>query len=70
MPDKKLIHNIKDELTKNGAIESLMTGSGSCVYGIFENKKIARNAYNVLKEKYETYICTSYNSKNKTYFKK
>lgn len=70
MPDKKLMHNIKDELTKNGAIASLMTGSGSCVYGIFENKNIARNAYKVLKEKYETYICTSYNSKNKTYLGK
>ena len=39
-----------------------MTGSGSCVYGIFENKETAKVAYHKLKEKYQTYICTSYNS--------
>lgn len=39
-----------------------MTGSGSCIYGIFQNKKIAKTAYNVLKQQYQTYICTSYNS--------
>lgn len=39
-----------------------MTGSGSCVYGIFKNKTIAKSAYETLKRKYQTYICTSYNS--------
>lgn len=39
-----------------------MTGTGSCVYGIFENKKMAKSAYNVLKQKYQTYITTSYDS--------
>lgn len=39
-----------------------MTGSGSCVYGIFENKGMAKVAYEKLKKQYETYICTSYNS--------
>lgn len=39
-----------------------MTGSGSCVYGIFEDKRIAKLAYNQLKKKYQTYLCTSYNS--------
>ena len=63
MKDKNIVKSIKDELIKNGAIGSLMTGSGSCVYGIFEDKQIARNAYKRLKEKYEIYICTSYNSK-------
>lgn len=40
-----------------------MTGSGSCVYGIFEKKEEAKKAYQVLKDKYETYICSSYNVK-------
>lgn len=53
---------IKDELIKEGAINALLTGSGSCVYGIFKNKEQAKNAYNNLKNKYKTYICTSYNS--------
>lgn len=53
---------IKDELIKNKAIGALLTGSGSCVYGIFKNKKDIKFAYNNLKNKYETYICLSYNS--------
>ena len=32
------IENIKNELLSVGAIGSLMSGSGSAVYGIFENK--------------------------------
>ena len=63
--EKKLINNIKEEFTKNGAIGSLMTGSGSCIYGIFENKQLAKKAYKKLEQKYQTYICTSYNSKRK-----
>lgn len=53
---------IKDELIKNKALGALLTGSGSCVYGIFKNKQDAKLAYNNLKDKYKTYICTSYNS--------
>lgn len=39
-----------------------MTGTGSCVYGIFEEKETARKAYHALKKQYQTYICSSYNS--------
>lgn len=39
-----------------------MTGSGSCVYGIFLNKETAKSAYNKLNKQYQTYLCTSYNS--------
>ncbi len=39
-----------------------MTGSGSCVYGIFQEKKTAKLAYDTLKEKYQAYLCHSYNS--------
>ncbi len=38
-----------------------MTGSGSCAYGIFQTKQEAKQAYQKLKNKYETYITTSYN---------
>lgn len=58
----EIIQNLKKELMQNGAIGSLMTGSGSCVYGIFKNKQEARQAYQGLKEKYQTYLCTSYYS--------
>ena len=68
MPDKQLFQNLKEELLKNGAIRALMTGSGSCVFGIFENKQKAKKAYKALKEKYEVYYCTSYNSKREEMF--
>ena len=55
--------NIKNELIRYGAIGSLLTGSGSCVFGLFKNKETAKYAYNKLKSKHQTYICTSYNSK-------
>ena len=61
--DSNTIQDLKREFLKNNAIGSLMTGSGSCVYGIFKDKQMARKAYRKLKDKYETYICTSYNSK-------
>ena len=56
------LKQIKDELIKNKALGALLSGSGSCVYGIFKNKQDAKFAYNNLKDKYKTYICTSYNS--------
>ena len=59
------LKNIKNELIKNNALSALLTGSGSCVYGIFRNKKDAKIAYNNLKHTYKTFICTSYNSLKK-----
>ena len=61
---KELIQNIKQDFINNGAISSLMTGSGSAIYGIFKDKNTAKIAYESLKDKYQTYICTSYNSRN------
>ncbi len=57
--DAKLI---KDEFIRNKALGALLSGSGSCVFGIFKNKEDAKFAYKNLKDKYKTYICTSYNS--------
>ncbi len=60
--EKEMIQNIKKELIKTGALQALMTGTGSCVYGIFKDKQSAKDAYIALKDKYQTYICTSYNT--------
>lgn len=68
LDENNIILKIKKDLIKNGAIASLMTGSGSCVFGIFENKKIAKNAYENLKGTYKSYICTSYNIKRSEKF--
>ena len=51
------IDTIKNELVAAGALNSLMTGSGSCVYGIFKDKKRAKIAYRNLAKNYETYFC-------------
>ncbi len=59
----ELIQNIKKEFIRNGAIGTLLTGSGSCVYGVFRDRELAKKAFEKLKTNYETYICTSYNSK-------
>ncbi len=66
--ENDLIKNIKEKFIKNGAIGSLMTGSGSCVYGIFKDRYMAQETYKKLKIYYETYICTSYNSKRSEKF--
>ena len=63
--NQELINKIKKELQTYGAVTSLMTGSGSCIFGLYKTKEQATIAYNKLKEQYETYICSSYNSKLK-----
>lgn len=40
------INDIKELMIQNGAISSLMTGSGSAVFGLFINNEDLENAYN------------------------
>lgn len=47
-----------------------MTGSGSCVYGVFKNRDEARKAYNNLKKNYESYLTMSYNRTNGGHYDK
>ncbi len=61
------IQEIKQELLDNGAVGALMTGSGSCVFGIFENREAIKKAYNKLKYKYEVYLTNSYNKYRRNY---
>lgn len=53
------INEIKEILIKNNAINALMSGSGSSVYGIFKTYEEAKNAKDVLKKSYKifTNIC-------------
>lgn len=44
---------VKKDLIKNGATASLMSGSGSSVYGVFKKREEAKSAYNILKKKYK-----------------
>lgn len=50
------ILDLKHSLRVFGAEVSLMSGSGSTVFGIFENQKLAREASATLKRKYPNYL--------------
>ncbi len=52
----KEIAEIKSNLYKSGAIFSLMTGSGSTVYGIFKNIIAAEKAQSQFSKNYFTYL--------------
>ena len=44
-------------LLKAGALGSLMSGSGSAVFGVFDNLAVARTAYNSLSLLYQDIYC-------------
>lgn len=46
------LKNIKKDLTDNGAVKAMMTGSGSAVFGIFLDRSVLTSAYEALKDKY------------------
>lgn len=51
------IEKIKTELSALGANAALMSGSGSAVFGIFEDSTLAQKAYDIFKERYkETFL--------------
>lgn len=45
-----IIEEIKDYLKSNGALNSIMSGSGPTVFALFDNETVARNAYEGLKK--------------------
>ena len=60
---RNLLDNLKSDFLNTGAVASLLSGSGSCIYGIYSDKKDIKNAYKFMKNKYnyEFYKCVSYN---------
>lgn len=55
------IKEIKDTLKDMGADASLMSGSGSAVFGLFENEEKAQKAYEHFKPKYKDCFLTHTN---------
>ena len=57
------VQHIKSVMKENGALQSVMSGSGPTVYGIYEDTAALQNTYEILKQNYtETYstkICDS-----------
>lgn len=49
IPKYPVIDQIKEEMTKLGAIGTLMSGSGPTVFGIFQDQKMAKKAYESMK---------------------
>ncbi|WP_010293835.1 4-(cytidine 5'-diphospho)-2-C-methyl-D-erythritol kinase [Clostridium senegalense] len=47
-----LIKQLKEEMMRNGALGSMMSGSGPTVFGFFEDMLKAQDCYDKLKEKY------------------
>lgn len=55
IPDYPVIGQIKDFLLQNGAIGSLMSGSGPTTYGLFQDEILARLALKTAQTKYPAY---------------
>ncbi len=45
IPEYPIIAQIKEQMMKSGAINSMMSGSGPTVFGLFEDEETARKAY-------------------------
>lgn len=53
----RIIKEIKTFLLNEGALGSLMTGSGSAVYGIFESKEYAESVFEKVKMRFQNSKC-------------
>lgn len=66
IPNYPIIADIKEQMMKSGAINSLMSGSGPTVFGLFEDEETATKAYQDMKESglaKQIYLTTIYNNR-------
>ncbi len=61
--EQNTLNNLKNDFLKTGAIDTLLSGSGSCIYGIYSDKESINKAYISMTKKYnyEFFKCISYN---------
>jgi 4-diphosphocytidyl-2C-methyl-D-erythritol kinase len=65
------LENNIEALKNSGALVSIMTGSGSTVYGVYENKRARDNALKELKKSFpERLLLPAKTLHNKTLFEK
>lgn len=67
IPEYPLVGTLKEELIKLGASGSLMSGSGSAVFGIFKKDGLAKAAYDSIKKNFvdsEVFITHALHAKN------
>lgn len=55
IPNYPIIAELKEFLMKNGAMGSLMSGSGPTVYGLYQDKTLAEISYQTAKAKFPKY---------------
>lgn len=54
----RAVSELKNRLITGGALGAAMTGTGSTVYGLFDNEHLAQATFDELKESYpETFLC-------------
>ncbi|MGR9100666.1 MAG: 4-(cytidine 5'-diphospho)-2-C-methyl-D-erythritol kinase [Gammaproteobacteria bacterium] len=59
---RKLYPPVADALSELSAFgEARLTGTGACVFALFDSEKTAKSAYKVLREKWEVYLARGLN---------
>ncbi len=67
--DYPVIEKIKGVMKQEGALNAMMSGSGPTVFGIFSERKYAKQAYNVIREKRlarQIYLTSIHNTRRRT----
>lgn len=65
IPNYPVIAEIKDHMMEHGAVNSMMSGSGPTVFGLFENEDKAAAAYDAMRESglaKQVYLTSIYNN--------
>ena len=66
IPEYPIIAEIKAQMMKSGAINSMMSGSGPTVFGLFEDEETAKKAYDDMVKSglaKQVYLTTIYNNR-------
>lgn len=68
IPDYPIIEDIKNVMKEEGALNAMMSGSGPTVFGIFDDKQLARQAGQKIKElelTKQVYVVNVHNNRRK-----
>ena len=68
IPNYPIIADIKAHMMEHGAVGSMMSGSGTTVFGLFDDEETAQNAYEAMKESgyaKQVYLTSIYNNRRK-----
>lgn len=68
IPNYPVISRIKDQMMQSGALNSMMSGSGPTVFGLFAEERTAQQAYEDMKESglaKQVYLTTIYNNRRR-----